>query len=216
MMSQPAALRTPSSVRRPLRVGITGGIGSGKSVVCKIFEVLGIPIYYADERAKWLMVNDLNLMNAIRASFGNSTYDANGQLNRSYLADKVFHDEQQLQRLNALVHPAVARDSESWNALQVGIPYTLREAALIYEAGIDKQLDKVIVVTAPLEVRIQRVMMRDRAPREAVEARISKQMPASEKVQRADFVIYNDGTQSLIRQVLKGHNQLCDLYNATT
>ncbi len=215
MMSEPA-LHTPSSVRRPLRVGITGGIGSGKSVVCKIFEVLGIPIYYADERAKWLMVNDLNLVHAIRASFGDLTYDANGQLNRSYLAERVFHDEQQLQRLNALVHPAVARDSASWNAVQVGMPYTLREAALIYEAGIDKQLDKVIVVTAPLDVRIQRVMMRDRVPREAVKARISKQMPESEKVQRANFVILNDGTQPLIQQVLKVHNQLCDLYNAAT
>lgn len=191
-----------------LQIGITGGIGSGKTTVCKIFETLEIPVYYADERAKWLMANDPELKQAIKDTFGTDTYDADGNLDRQHLASIVFNDPDKLQQLNALVHPAVARDSEAWNEQQSGEPYTLREAALIYEAGIDQQLDYVIVVTAPVETRIQRVVQRDQTTREAVESRMNKQMPEKEKVKRADFVIYNDGERALIPQVLAIHREL--------
>ncbi|MDX1941878.1 MAG: dephospho-CoA kinase [Saprospiraceae bacterium] len=191
-----------------LKVGITGGIGSGKTTVCKIFETLGIPVYYADERAKWLMVNDPELIKGIKNLFSEGAYDIQGNLNRSYISSIVFTDPEKLNQLNALVHPAVAKDASAWNQAQTNVPYTLREAALIYEAGIDKQLDYIIVVTAPLETRIRRVIARDHSPRESVEARISKQMPEEEKVKRADFVIVNDGKQALIPQVLAIHQQL--------
>ncbi len=191
-----------------LRVGITGGIGSGKTTVCKIFETLGIPVYYADERAKWLMANDSRLIASIRKLFGDEAYDAEGNLNRSHLANIVFNAPEQLAKLNALVHPAVARDAAAWNQKQTDVPYTLREAALIYEVGIDQQLDFVIAVTAPLETRIRRVMERDQTAREAVEARMDKQMPEAEKVKRADFVIYNNGNRALIPQVMDIHRAL--------
>lgn len=193
----------------PLKVGITGGIGSGKTTVCKIFETLGIPVYYADERAKWLMVNDPDLIKDIKVLFGEAAYNSEDHLNRKYISDIVFNNPEKLNQLNSLVHPAVAKDGSAWNQAQVGVPYTLREAALIYEAGINKHLDYVIVVTAPLELRIQRVMQRDQIPREAVEARIDKQMPEEEKVRLGDFVIVNDGEQALIPQVLAIHQKLC-------
>lgn len=194
-----------------LKVGITGGIGSGKTTVCKIFEALGVPVYYADERAKWLMANDATLKEGIKQLFGDAAYDREGNLNRNHIAQIAFHNPDMLKQLNALVHPAVANDSREWNRAQSDVPYTLREAALIFEAGIDKQLDYVIVVTAPLELRIERVLRRDATSREAVEARISKQMPEPEKVKRADFVILNDGEQLLIPQVMAIHRQLCAL-----
>ncbi len=194
-----------------LIVGITGGIGSGKTTVCQIFEALGIPVYYADERAKWLMVHDSELKQGIQNLFGATAYNAEGQLNRRHIAQIVFNNPEQLQQLNALVHPAVARDAEAWNRALANVPYTLREAALIYEASIDKHLDKVIVVTAPLPLRIQRVVQRDRVAPAEVEARIAQQLPEEEKVRRADYVIVNDGAQSLITQVLKIHRELCSI-----
>lgn len=200
--------QTSNPKPRTLKIGITGGIGSGKTTVCKIFEALDIPVYYADERAKWLMVNDSELIQGVKKEFGEAAYDPAGNLNRQYLSNIVFDNPDKLAKLNALVHPAVARDSSAWNQAQTGVTYTLREAALIYEAGIDKQLDFVIVVTAPLETRIQRVVDRDQTTRAAVEARIARQMPEAEKVQRADFVIYNDGERALIPQVLAIHEEL--------
>lgn len=199
---------TSNNKPQTLRVGITGGIGSGKTTVCKIFETLDIPVYSADERAKWLMANDPELKQAIQHTFGADTYNADGNLNRQHLAAIVFNDPDQLKQLNALVHPAVAKDAEAWNQKQTDVPYTLREAALIYEAGIDQQLDYVIVVTAPIETRIQRVVRRDQTTREAVQSRMDKQMPEAEKVKRADFVIYNDGKRALIPQVVAIHQAL--------
>lgn len=190
-----------------LRVGITGGIGSGKTTVCKIFETLGIPIYYADDRAKYLMEHDPTLIQAIKNTFGSGAY--NGEtLNRPYLAEKVFHNKTELAKLNALVHPAVAFDAEQWANVQHGVPYTLKEAALLFEAGSYKQLDKLIVVTAPEEVRTERVMLRDNVTAEAVKARMANQWPESDKVALADFIINNDGQHSLIDQVLNVHKAL--------
>ncbi len=192
------------------KVGITGGIGSGKTTVCKIFETLGIPIYYADDRAKWLMVNSPALQTGIINLFGKESYDEEGQLNRAYIGGIAFKHPKKLQKLNALVHPAVFVDGENWQQEQLALqfPYTLKEAALLYESGSHKFLDKMIVVTAPEELRIERVMKRDGLDREAVQDRIARQMPVAEKVAQADYIINNDGQQLLIPQVLEIHQQL--------
>ncbi len=192
----------------PLKVGITGGIGSGKTTVCKIFESLGIPVYYADDRAKLLMVENQAVRSKIIALFGTEAYLPDGKLNRQFIASIVFQDKKKLEKLNAIVHPAVLQDGKQWHTAQTGAPYSLKEAALLIESGSHKALDKLIVVTAPPELRIQRVMERDGVPREAVEARISKQLPEEEKLKLADFVIENDGTKMLTTQVLKIHRLL--------
>lgn len=193
-----------------LKVGITGGIGSGKTTVCKIFETLGIPIYYADDRAKWLMVNSPALQTGIINLFGKESYDEVGQLNRAYIGGIAFKHPKKLQKLNALVHPAVFVDGENWQQEQMILqaPYTLKEAALLYESGSHKFLDKMIVVTAPEALRIERVMKRDGLDKTAVQDRIARQMPEEEKVAQADYIINNDGQQLLIPQVLDIHQQL--------
>jgi dephospho-CoA kinase len=185
------------------KVGITGGIGSGKTTVCKIFETLHIPIYYADDRAKWLMVNDLALAKGIKSIFGENAYLPDNTLNRKYISDIVFQNQAKLTALNELVHPAVFEDGEKWFASQKNAPYALKEAALLVESNSYKQLDALIVVTAPLQTRIERVMLRDNAKKEDVEARIAKQMPEEDKLKYADFVIVNDGEKALMSQVME-------------
>ena len=194
-----------------LKIGITGGIGSGKTTVCRIFESFNVPIYYADDRAKWLMVNNEFLINGIQQLFGNEAYFDDGTLNRNHISTIAFKNSSKLLELNALVHPFVIKDSEIWYNSLKNIPYAIKEAALLIESGGYKQLDQLIVVTAPLEERIRRVMLRDSAEREAVEARIAKQMPEAEKVALADFIIENDGTKLLIPQVLAIHHALLKL-----
>lgn len=195
--------------RQPiLKAGITGGIGSGKTTVCKIFEALGIPVYYADWQAKQLMVSDPRLVAGVRKLFGPQSYLPNGALNRPFIAQKVFNDDQKLQQLNQLVHPAVFEDADRWHHAQKDAPYTLKEAALLFESGNYRQLDKVITIFAPEELRIRRVIERDGSTPQDVRARMAKQMPEEEKIKRADFVIYNDGEHSLIRQALDIHKAL--------
>lgn len=191
-----------------LKVGITGGIGSGKTTVCKIFETLGIPVYYADDRAKWLMVHDPELVAGIQAAFGAEAYTPEGRLNRAYLAKTAFGDPEKLAQLNALVHPAVFRDGSAWHHAQTGVPYTLREAALLFESGSYRAIDRMIVVTAPVEVRLKRVTERDQVSEAAVRARMEQQWPEEEKVKRADYLIHNDGEQLLVPQVLEIHRLL--------
>jgi dephospho-CoA kinase len=194
-------------------LGITGGIGSGKTTVCKIFETLGIPVYYADDRAKYLMSHDPKLITGIIELFGSEAFLEPQVLNRAHIAQVAFNDKEKLSQLNALVHPAVAQDGLNWQAAQQNVPYTLKEAALLFESGSYRSLDKIIVVAAPLELRIQRVMARDGAKREEVEARISKQMPEAEKVSLADFVVNNDGVHALIPQVMTIHTKIKLLEN---
>lgn len=195
-----------------LSVGITGGIGSGKTTVCKIFETLHIPVYYADDAAKWLMENDTRLITALKQQFGEDIYTEHGKLNRPLLAGLVFNNPDFLKKLESLVHPAVKKHGQQWQAKQ-NAPYTLKEAALLYEAGTYKELDKTIVVFAPLQTRIDRVIQRDHTTKEAVMARINKQMPDEDKMKMADFVIYNNGSQLLIPQVLTIHQTLLQLSN---
>ena len=195
---------------KKLKVGITGGIGSGKTTVCKIFETLGIPVYYADDRAKTLMVEDEKFISDIKNIFGVEAYSPNGELNRKHIADIAFHNPLKLKELNAVVHPAVLEDGNRWHAEQKDVPYTLKEAALIFESDSYKNLDKIITVFAPQNVRLERVILRGgNLTKEDIEARMAKQLPEEEKMKRADFIIYNDGEQALIPQVMKIHRLLC-------
>lgn len=189
------------------KVGITGGIGSGKTTVCRIFEMLNIPIYYADDRAKWLMQHDSDLKKNIIDLFGASAYLTDGNLNRTYIGNLVFADKKLLAKLNKLVHPAVFLDGEHWFKEQDS-HYAIKEAALFYETKSYLQMDKMIVVTADREERIRRVMLRDQLTRMAVEARMDKQLPEEEKIEKADFVIYNNSRELLIPKVMEINRQI--------
>ncbi len=191
-----------------LNVGITGGIGSGKTTICKIFETIGIPIYYADDRAKKLMVTDIFLIENIKKIFGEKAYFSNGELNRAHLSALAFSDKNKIAQLNALVHPAVHADSQAWFSAQQGVPYALKEAALHFESGGHKHLDKMIMVFAPQPLRVQRVRQRDNKTEEEVLARMKNQMAEEEKVKLSDFVIRNDEKTALIPQVLTIHQTL--------
>jgi dephospho-CoA kinase len=193
---------------KPKLVGITGGIGSGKSTVAKIFSILGIPVYYADDRAKWLMANDRELKNKISAAFGLESYLEDGSINRAFLASQVFSDEEKVKTINALVHPAVKMDFETW-VNQQKTPYILKEAALLFETGSYRDLDKTINVSAPLKIRITRILLRDtHRTMEQIHDIIDKQLPDEEKNSLADMVIKNADNKLLIPQVLKIHQEL--------
>ena len=189
-----------------LRIGLTGGIGSGKSTVARIFEVLGVPVYYADDAAKRLMNEDEELKEKIRQQFGEAVY-TDGKLNRKLLAEIVFNAPEKLNQLNALTHPATIAGAERWMQSQT-MPYCIKEAALIFESGAQEHLDHVIGVTAPAPLRIQRTMLRDGITREEVMARMDKQMDESIKMRLCDFVLINDEQQLLLPQVLELHEKL--------
>lgn len=191
-----------------LKIGITGGIGSGKTTVTGIFKLLGIPVYDADTRAKEIMVENPGVRMAIITLAGEKTYDHTGALDRQYLADRVFQDDFLRQELNAIVHPAVHLDFRNWAEKQENAPYVLDEAALIFESGGDRNLDRMILVTAPREMRIKRVMARNRMDRASVEARIAAQWTDLQKMPLSDFVIVNDQRASLVRQVMEIHGLL--------
>jgi len=188
-----------------MKIGITGGIGSGKTTVCKIFETLGIPVYYADDRAKQLMAKNEDLKAQIISHFGEATYNNEGRLNRVHLANIVFNDPDKLLLLNSLVHPAVNQDAERWHRAQKDAPYTIKEAALLFESGSFRQLDRIICVYAPKAARLQRVIQRDGVSEAQVLARMNKQMADFDKIQLSDFVITNNQKKSLIQQVLRIH-----------
>jgi len=189
-------------------VGLTGGIGSGKSTVCKLFSLLGVPIYTADDRAKWLMSHDPVLKEKILAAFGAESYHSTGELNRGYLAETVFSNPEKVSSLNALVHPAVAKDFTQWVSQQTA-HYLLKEAALLFETGAAKELDYVINVSSPLRVRMTRVLLRDpQRTEEQVNQIINQQLPDEEKNERADFTIKNTDNKLLLPQVISLHEQL--------
>ena len=195
-----------------LKVGITGNIGSGKTTVCKIFEVLGIPVFYADDEAKKVMVNDVVLIAGIKKAFGDESYFADGTLNRKHIAGIVFNNSARLLKLNALVHPATFRAFDSWVAnMKADVPYVMKEAALLFESSSYKMCDKTIMVTAPLDLRINRVMQRDGLSRDEIESRNARQFSEEKKIHLADFVIRNDDTELVIPQVLELHKQFLTL-----
>lgn len=186
-----------------LKVGLTGGIGSGKSTVAGIFELLGIPVYYADAATRRLMNTDEELKGELVRHFGAAVYQ-NKELDRKYLASVVFSNKEKLELLNSLTHPATIRDAEQWMKKQV-TPYAIKEAALLFESGAAEHLDKVIGVYAPQHIRVKRVMERDGLPAEEVMKRISRQMDEELKMKRCDYVITNNEQELVIPQVLDLH-----------
>jgi dephospho-CoA kinase len=191
---------------KPLQIGITGGIGSGKSLVCKIFSCLGVPVYDADSRAKSIMTTDGIVIEQIKTEFGSLSYNSDGTLNRSYLSQTVFNDAAKLKKLNELVHPQVALDGQQWVTTHCDQTYVLREAALLFESGSYQMMNKIVVVTAPETLRVTRVLMRDshRTAEDVVKI-IRNQMDEKEKISRADFVLVNDEAELLVPQVIKLH-----------
>lgn len=194
---------------RPYLVGITGGIGSGKSIVTKIFSLLGVPIYDADSRAKWLMENDAELIHSIKDAFSDKAYLENGKLNRPWLASEVFSNPEKTELINSLVHPRVGEDGKQWVAANANHPYLVKEAALMYESGSYKELDFIVAVYAPERIRIRRVLLRDvNRSSEDVKYIIARQMPDEEKKKKAHAVIVNDDQRLVIPQVISLHKQL--------
>jgi len=195
-----------SELFQMLKIGLTGGIGSGKTTVAQIFEVLGIPVYYADREAKRLMNEDPHLKDQITKSFGDEVYSA-GKLDRAHMGKLVFENPEKLALLNALVHPATIRDAESWMKRQT-TPYAVKEAALIFEGGLEKYFDHVIGVSAPQAMRLERARLRDNSTIEQVLQRMAQQMDEKEKMSRCEFVILNDGINAVLPQVLSLHVKL--------
>ena len=184
-----------------IKVGLTGGIGSGKTTVAKVFETLGIPVYYADDKTKYLMNSNPELKASIIQHFGNDSYK-DGELDRKYLASIVFNNKEKLELLNSLTHPVTIRDAEEWMSQQT-TPYIIKEAALLFESGAAEKLDYVIGVYAPQHIRVKRVMDRDNLPVEEVMKRISRQIDEEMKMKLCDFVITNNDQQLVIPQVLE-------------
>ncbi|TDO24757.1 dephospho-CoA kinase [Pedobacter duraquae] len=194
-----------------LKIGITGGIGSGKTTVCRVFETLGIPVFYADTSAKEIMVKDEILVKGMKETFGAESYTEAGELNRPYISGLVFNDQRQLDQLNALVHPAVFRAFDNWlSTVPSNAPYILKEAALLFESGSYRMCDRSILVTAPLKLKLERVTGRDHTTEAQVLARMDKQLSDEQKMPMADDHITNDGSESLILQVLALHQKYLD------
>lgn len=201
-------------ISKPTQVGITGGIGSGKSIVCRIFATLGIPIYDADSRAKALMTTDLILIENIKAEFGKLSYFNDGSLNRQHLSKEAFGETEKLEKLNNLVHPRVQADYEKWLTQNSESPYVVKEAALLFESGSYRSLDHIIVVSASLALRVERVLARDKhRTKDDILKIISKQLPEEEKIKEASFIITNDETDLVIPQVLKLHERFISANN---
>jgi len=187
-----------------LKIGLTGGIGSGKTTVAEVFKQLEIPVYSSDDRAKALMLENEPLRASVIGLFGEQSY-LEGELNRAYIASKVFSNKEQLNKLNALVHPVLKKDFEAWIAAQKSA-YAIKEAAILFESGANIGLDKVILVEAPKELKISRVEQRDGIEYEAVLARMDKQWPDEQKREYSDYVIVNDEKLSVLEQVIKLHD----------
>ena len=192
-----------------LRVGLTGGIGSGKTTVARIFEILQVPVFDADKAARNLMNENPSVRADVIKIFGEKSYSQN-TLNRKFISGIVFNDPEKLAALNGIVHPATLQNAQEWFNSQSGI-YAIKEAALLFEAGAEKDVDYVIGVSSPLPLRIQRIQHRDGLSTTEIEARINRQMNEEEKLKRCDFVLYNDEKQLLLPQVIALHEQLKNL-----
>ncbi len=192
-----------------LRIGLTGGIGSGKSTVARIFEVIGIPVYYADIAGRQLMNNDPKVRAAIIDAFGERSYKGT-EIDRSFLISEVLYDDINLEKLNSIIHPAVFKDASAWMDLQ-STPYSIKEAAIIFETGGDKYLDYVIGVSAPESLRMKWLRNRDNKTDEEIRFWMKKQMDPDNKMSLCDFVVVNDEKQMLIPQVLEIHQKLFEM-----
>lgn len=197
------------NINPPIKAGITGGIGSGKSLACQIFRILEIPVFEADLEAKRLMDRDPEVRTRLIELAGSEIYMASGMLDRPRLAELIFNNSKLLQQVNGLVHPAVRQAFSDW-AEQQAAPYVLMEAAILFESGSYRSLDFSILMTAPEELRIQRVMKRDGTDREQVISRIRNQWPEEKKIELADFIITNDESTFLTMQVLDVHKKILE------
>ncbi len=187
-------------------VGLTGGIGSGKTIVCKVFEKLNIPIYSADIEAKKLMNSNFEIKSKLISEFGKNVY-RNNSLNKKFLANIIFNNKKKLHFVNSVVHPIVKKHIKNWVSLQTS-NYVIIENAILFESGFDKIANKIITVTAPEELKIQRVIKRDDSTYEEVKSRINNQMPDEYKIKKSDFVIKNDNEQLILPQILKIHKEI--------
>ena len=198
-----------------LQVGITGGIGAGKTTVCRIFEALGVPVYYADERARHILMRNHELHQELRDHFGEEIFDREGKPDRKKIAAIVFNDKEKLQTLNGLIHPRVGTDWADWadwvSSRDYAFPYVLKEAALLFESGSYKQLDRIICVAAPDDLRISRVVSRDGVSGEDVKLRMKNQLSQELKISLSQFLILNDEKESLIQQVIRVHRKILKL-----
>lgn len=190
-----------------IKIGITGGIGSGKSTVCSVFELLAVPVYYADDEAK-KMLDATDVRKSIITVFGNEVLNEKGGMDRKKISSIVFNDKKKLEQLNAIIHPAVANHFTNWLKQYSSNKYIVKEAAILFESNAYKQVDQVITVVAPTELRIKRAIERDAISKEQVEQRMNYQMSDEEKIKRSQFVIHNDEKQLLIPQILQIHEQL--------
>lgn len=193
-----------------LKVGLTGSIGSGKSTVARVFATLGVPVYIADIEAKKILNQPEIVAEVVRLA-GEEVRLPDGQIDRKVLAGKVFSDSEMLQALNNIIHPRVRTHFKEWVEAHSGHDYIMQEAAIIFESGSYKNFDKIVVVAAPLEERIERVMLRDGLKRKDVMARVDNQLPQDEKIKMADFVIVNSDRDLALMQALKIHQQLKSL-----
>ncbi|WP_371135197.1 dephospho-CoA kinase [Daejeonella sp.] len=190
-----------------LKIGITGGIGSGKTTVCKVFELLNVPVFYADDVAKSIMHTDQALKSGILDAFGANSYTSKGELNRTYISSIVFNDKLELEKLNALVHPAVFRAFDTWVSGHKNAPYVIKEAALLYESDAYKMCNQSILVISPIETRISRVKARDGISSEDIQLRMDRQFSDEQKMKYADHILNNDEKQLLIPQIIELHQQ---------
>ena len=190
-----------------LKIGLTGGIGTGKSIVGKVFEMLGIPVYISDIEAKRLMSEDHEIREKLIERFGSEVYNSNKQLNRIHLANIIFKQPEALQEVNSIVHPVVRRDFKNWCEKYAHLPYVIQESAILFDTGLYKNFDKMITVTANDEIRIKRVMDRDSVSREHVEERMKNQLSEKLKVEQSDFVIYNN-SELILPQIVKIDSEL--------
>jgi len=197
---------------KPVQVGVTGGIGSGKSIVCRVFQGLRVPVYDADSRARWITDNDPELRSEIIDHFGSQAYDNGGKLNRSFISAQVFGQGERINHLNQLVHPKVRMDYKSWLQLHLDHSYVIKEAALIFETGSFKFLAKIITVYAPTELRLKRVLTRDPfRTKDQIQEIMAKQWNEEDRQHSSDYVINNDGSTMILPQILEIHQQLVGL-----
>lgn len=197
------------ALKTPFQIGVTGGIGSGKSIVCRVFQAFGIPVYEADERAKWLTEHDPIVKADIVRVLGPNAYDAIGRYNRGWVASQVFSDPDLLKQLNSVIHPRVMSDTEAWVKEHANKPYVIKEAAIMNAAGDANSLDKVIVVQAPMALRINRIQHRDpQRSEQEIRNIINRQISDEERAKIADYMVINDEKQLLIPQLVAIHNNI--------
>ena len=196
-----------------IKVGLTGGIGSGKTTIARFFELLNIPVYYSDTAAKSLMINNLKIKQQLSDLLGSDVYLGNGELNKTYISSKIFTNSAVLKQVNEIVHPFVEEDFYQFCETHRNQKYIIKESAILIETGLYKKLDKMILITANIQDRIQRVALRDRLSQEQIQEKINKQLSDSDKILYSDFQIQNDNQQLLIPQVLKIHHQIITTNN---